>query len=131
MSERVRHRPRYKHNQRGMTLIEVLVAFAILSGLVLSVLSLLGQNTQYMLTAEERLLASVAADNLLTNDLARRETPGPGETDGQIIVAERAFAFTRTIFEIGGQGVLIQYEVRRDGSEQTLSRVSAFKEQQP
>ena len=112
-----------------MTLVEVLVAFAILSGLVLSVMALMSQNAQYMLTAEEKLLASVAADNLLTNDLAVQETPQPGETAGEIVIAERPFEFTRTTIEMGERAVLIEYEIRRAGGEQTLSRASALKEQ--
>ncbi len=116
--------------QYGMTLIEVLVAFAILAGIALSVLVLTGQNAQYMLTAEEKLLASIAADNLLTNDLARREIPSAGETKGAVTIAERPFAFTRTVVEIGDRAILIDYEVRRGGGEQTLARVSALKEGQ-
>ena len=114
--------------QRGMTLIEVLVAFAILSGIALSVLTLVGQNAQYMLTAEEKLLASIAADNLLTNDLVRRETPSPGETAGTITIAEQVFAYRRIVVEIGERAVAIDYEVRREGGEQVLSRASALKE---
>lgn len=114
--------------QRGMTLIEVLVAFAILSGIALSVLTLVGQNAQYMLTAEEKLLASIAADNLLTNDLALRETPSAGERDGQITIADRPFAFRRIVVEIGERAVMIDYEIRRQDGEQVLSRASAMKE---
>ncbi len=114
--------------QRGMTLIEVLVAFAILSGIALSVLTLVGQNAQYMLTAEEKLLASIAADNLLTSDLARRETPSVGESEGSVTIAERPFAYRRIVVEIGERAVMIDYEIRREAGEQVLSRASALKE---
>ena len=119
-----------KLRQSGMTLIEVLVAFAILSGIALSVLTLVGQNAQYMLTAEEKLLASIAADNLLTNDLARTQTPSAGESEGVVSVAERPFAFKRTVVEIGERAVLIDYEVHREGGAQTLARASALKKEQ-
>ncbi len=120
--------PHRFHAQRGMTLIEVLVAFAILSGIALSVLTLVGQNAQYMLTAEEKLLASIAADNLLTNDLARRETPSAGEVARTMTIAEQAFAYRRVVVEIGERAVAIDYEIRREGGEQVLSRASALKE---
>lgn len=119
----------HKSAQCGMTLIEVLVAFAILSGIALGVLTLVGQNAQYMVTAEEKLLASIAADNLLTNDLALRETPSAGESEGQITIAERPFVFRRSVVEIGQRAVVIDYEIRRQDGEQVLSRASAMKEE--
>jgi type II secretion system protein I len=114
--------------QAGMTLIEVLVAFAILSGILLSVLTLVGQNAQYMLSAEERLLASIATDNLMTEELATQEVPRPGEEVGQVVLAERQFAYTRTVVEIGERAILIEYQIRREGGEQTLARATALKE---
>ncbi|MEM8772952.1 MAG: type II secretion system minor pseudopilin GspI [Pseudomonadota bacterium] len=114
-------------HQRGLTLIEVLVAFAILAGLTLSVMSLISQNAQYMLSAEERLLATIAADNLLTNDLAVLETPDAGESAGAVEIAGREFAYTRNVIEIGETAILIEYAVRRADGEQTLSRASALK----
>lgn len=121
--DRTRH-----SSQAGLTLIEVLVAFAILAGLVVSILALIGQNAQYMLTAEERLLASVAADNLLTNDLAILETPSPGEEAGVITVSDREFGFLRITRELGEETVIIEYRVSSSIDGQTLARASALKE---
>lgn len=114
-------------SQKGMTLVEVLVAFAILSGIVLSVMVLVGQNAQYMLSAEQRVLASVAVDNMLTRDLAVREIPAPGETQGEASVAGRVFEYRRTISEIGDQAILIEYRVIAEGGTQTIARGSALK----
>lgn len=119
---------RPRKQQSGMTLIEVLVAFAILAGLSLSVLTLIGQNAQYMLIAEERMLASVAADNLLIGDLAVAATPPSGFFEGETTLANRSFVFTRTVTEIGNNAVFIEYSLRNETSPQTLARVSALKE---
>ncbi len=117
-------------SQKGMTLIEVLVSFAILAGILLSVLTLVGQNAQYMLSAEERLLASIATDNLVTEELARLESPRAGEEVGAAVVAGRQFAYTRTVVEVGERAVLIEYRVQREGGEQTLARATALKARQ-
>ena len=116
--------------QAGLTLVEVLVAFAILAGLVVSILTLIGQNAQYMLTAEERLLASIAADNLLTNDLAILEVPEPGEESGVVTVAGREFGFLRVTRELGEETIVIEYRVASGVDGQTLARATALKARQ-
>ena len=116
-----------RKSQRGMTLIEVLVAFAILAGVVVSVLALISQNTRFILSAEERLLASIAADNLLTMDLAASTPPGGGAAEGEIIVGSRTFLYSREAFEIGENAIQIEYAVRLPEHSQTLARSAALK----
>jgi len=116
--------------QKGMTLLEVLISFAILSGLVLSVFVLMNQNSNYLLVAEERLLASIAVDNLLTNDLAVQEQFSAGVTSGEVSVGGYAFSYSRSVVEIGERGLLIQYQISMPSSEQTLARATAVKEGQ-
>lgn len=118
-----------KPYERGMTLVEVLVAFAILAGVVVSVMALIGQNTRYVMSAEERLLASIAADNLLTEDLARQALPNEGVEEGEIVIGARPFVYRRTVTELGGGVARIDYAVEVAGSEQTLARASALKGQ--
>jgi len=115
-----------RKNQRGMTLVEVLVAFAILAGVVLGVMALISQNTRYIISAEERLLASIVADNRLTEDLALLSTPSEGVEEGEVTLAGRDFIFIRTVSDFGA-GVQIEYVVKRSDGEQTLARVSALK----
>ncbi|MEO1251892.1 MAG: type II secretion system minor pseudopilin GspI [Pseudomonadota bacterium] len=114
-------------DQRGMTLIEVLVAFAILAGLVLTVMTLTGQNAQYAARTEDRLLAQIAADNLLVADLAARRSPPVGDTGAAAEVFGRNFSYRRSVYDAGERAVLIQYEILGDDNESVLARVSAVR----
>ncbi|MEM8936321.1 MAG: type II secretion system minor pseudopilin GspI [Pseudomonadota bacterium] len=116
-----------RHRQRGMTLIEVLVAFAILAGLSVSVLALLGQNAQYIVSAEQRLFARVAADNLLTEELARRAPPDTGGKIGKIVVSNHAFTYEQTVVEVGSAALFIEYSIQLEDAEQVIARASAVK----
>lgn len=113
--------------QTGLTLIEVLVAFAILAGLVVSVMALVGQNARFLISAEERLLGQIAIDNLLTEELARLETPRVGEERGAVTVAGRELVWIRTVTEIGASAVQIEYRTLREENGQTLARGAALK----
>ena len=116
------------HRQKGMTLVEVLVAFAIMSGVVVSAMTLVSQNTRYMIYAEERLLAQIAADNLMAEAMAKRATPGTGQRDGTILIGDREFEYTVSAIEIGDRLIQIEYQVRREGNVQTLARANAVRE---
>ena len=114
-------------SQRGMTLVEVLVAFAILAGVIVSVMALISQNTRYIITAEERLLAEVLADNLLTADLARRASPGEGVEQGEAQIASYAFVYTRRIATLNAGVLQIEYSVQRADNPQRLASAMALR----
>ena len=114
--------------ERGMTLVEVLIAFAILAGVVSSVVALVGQNARFMTSAEDRLVAAIAADNLMTAELATRQAVQTGSTDGVIDIAGRRFVYTRRAIEASQRIFQIEFDVRREGETRTLARVSALKE---
>ena len=122
---------RRRHSaERGMTLIEVLVAFAILAGVVVGVMGLIGQNTNFIIAGEERMLAGVAADNLLTETLASRATPDEGETEGETAIGDRRYLYTETVIDLSGEAFQIEYAVRSPDSAQVLARASALKAEQ-
>lgn len=116
-----------KYRERGLTLVEVLVAFAILAGVVVSVMGLIGQNTRYIVSAEERMLASVAADNMLTEELVQLASPNETVEEGETTIASRTFVYRRSVIELGNGVAQIEYAVRRPGGDQTLARASALK----
>ncbi|MBI1392530.1 MAG: type II secretion system protein GspI [Alphaproteobacteria bacterium] len=123
-------RPRLRqraHHEAGLTLIETLVAFAIMAGVVSSILALLSQNARYLASAEDRFLAGVLVNNLMVEEMADAQTPESGSTEDETTFAGRQFIFVRTGLEVG-QGVFqVTYEVRRADIGQTLARVSALK----
>ncbi|MGF1543574.1 MAG: prepilin-type N-terminal cleavage/methylation domain-containing protein [Parvularculaceae bacterium] len=115
---------RARNAQAGMTLVEVLVAFAILAGVLGSVLTLLSQNARFMIAAEDRLMAQIAAYNLAVVELARATRRAQGASEGVAVVGDRRFAFTRSAIE-PRRGVLqIDYVVRRADGRQALANVS-------
>ncbi len=115
--------------EAGFTLIEVLIAFAILAGVVASTLALLSQNARFMVAAQDRLMAEIAADNLMVQELATATSLSTGETTGAVTVAGRSFDFQRVVLDASENVVQIEYVIRRTGGTQPLARVAALKAQ--
>ncbi|MEE4208523.1 MAG: type II secretion system protein [Parvularcula sp.] len=109
-------------NKRGMTLIEVLVALMILSGVVGSVLVLISQHTRQAAGLEERMLARIEAENALALYLAQRELGRPAELTGDIDRAGQTFRFALKRQAAPIQGwELVTSEVRIEDREQVLA----------
>jgi general secretion pathway protein I len=68
--------------KRGFTLVEVLVALAIVSIALLAALRAAGGGTSSVGELRARLLAGWVAENLLAEQRARGEWPAPGISDG-------------------------------------------------
>jgi general secretion pathway protein I len=68
--------------KRGFTLVEVLVALAIVSIALLAALRVAGAGTSNVGELRARLLAGWVAENLLAEQRARGEWPAPGLSDG-------------------------------------------------
>ncbi|MEM6413995.1 MAG: type II secretion system protein [Pseudomonadota bacterium] len=117
----------YKEQQTGITLIEVLLALTISGGVILSVSALISQNARFMTEAQDRLLASIAAENLMVEEFANRATPTLGSTENPIDIGRRRFLYTRTA-QSGSQGLVqIDLELRRNEDERVLARLSAVR----
>ncbi|MCB1623376.1 MAG: type II secretion system minor pseudopilin GspI [Pseudomonadales bacterium] len=92
-------------NQRGFTLIEVIVALAIV---VLSIGALLGavtssaSNTDYL---RDRTFAEWVALNKLTDTRLGANVPARGETTGEIEYAGRRYAWRQTVTPLPFEGM--------------------------
>lgn len=89
-----------------MTLVEVLVALAVMGAVVAAVISLISQNTRFVTAAEDRLLAGIAADNAMIERLASDAPLETGEETREIMVGARTFAVTEAVTETGAEGLL-------------------------
>lgn len=118
---------RGRARQKGVTLIEVLTALALLAGVVASVTGLIGQNARFAAAARDRLLASIAAENLMVLEFADAAAPQLGASEDVIAVGDQTFVYRRTARTVQAGLVQIDLEVRRDGETQTLARLSSVR----
>ncbi len=114
-------------NQRGITLIETLVALAIMGLTTAATLILVGQNTRFAAQSIERTYASIAVDNLMIETLAQPEPIEREVEEGSIILADREFNFTKTITDTSVANVIrIEIEISSQ-SGQALSRAQTLR----
>ena len=108
-----------KHRQqRGITLIETLVALAIMSLTTVSILVLVGQNTRFAAQSLERTYASIAVDNKMVEALALSGPFELGVEQGALVIAEREFEYRTTIAETGVNGLIrIDVDILNDGGQ--------------
>ena len=92
--------------QRGLTLIETLVALAIMGFVAASILTLVGQNTRFAAAARDRTYAAVAADNVMVRAMALSGPVEVGEIFGETDVAGRTWPYRVTVVETAVEGVL-------------------------
>ncbi len=76
---------------RGFTLVEVLIALAIVGVALVATLRAGQVGTDGVQGYRDHLLASWLAENTLSERVARREWPNPGETRAEAEMAGRTF----------------------------------------
>jgi general secretion pathway protein I len=118
--------------ERGMTLVEVLVALAVLGVVAGAILALIGQNTRFIADAEEQALAGALADNLMIEALGRTTPLERGASEADHVFGRRAFRATTTIAETGSERLIrIDIAIAAAGSSQTLVRATTIKAESP
>lgn len=116
-----------RNGQRGVTLIEVLVALAILGFVAAGALTLISQNSRFMISVEDRLAASVLADNLMVERLVSRAPYDEGEEEFDREFAGRAWRCDQRINNVPNSDLVrIEIDVRAMPSRQLLATVTTL-----
>ena len=120
------------NSQRGITLVETLVALAIMGLVTTSILVLVGQNTRFTASAQDRTYAAIAADNLMVQALALSGPVETGEEIGELDFAARQWRYERIVTEIGIDNLFrIEIKILADAQngdeEQVIARVTTLR----
>lgn len=116
------------NKQSGVTLVETLVALAIMGLVTASILVLIGQNTRFTASAQDRTYASIAADNLMVEALAHSGVIEIGETSGDINFAAREWRYRRTISETSVRNLLrIDIQILDGVEGQVIANVTTLR----
>lgn len=80
--------------QRGFTLLEVLVALAVLALSLAATIKAAGSSAGNMAYLRERTVAGWVAENIINEILLSRDWPGIGERSGTALMAGREWRWT-------------------------------------
>ncbi len=82
---------------RGFTLIEVLIALAILAIALAASLRATNMSTDTAYTLRQKTLAGFVASNLLAESVAKHAFPAPGVSNGKAEQAGQSFVWEQTV----------------------------------
>ena len=117
-----------RDSQKGVTLVETLVALAVMGLIIGALLVLLGQNTRFAASMRERSMASIAADNLMVEAMVLRDATVIGESEGDVTVGGQTLNFRRAIIETGVEGILrIEIDVTAPDTGQRLAHAVSMR----
>lgn len=112
----------------GFTLVETLVALLVLGLVGAAAIALVGQNLRAAASVENRLYASILADNAMVDALARDGALERGETDEAAELAGRKWTIVRTVSDAPVAGLArIDVAVRLEGGAQTFARATTLR----
>ena len=116
--------------ERGFTLVEVLVALSVLSIGVLALLNVQGESAVTASAVRDRLLAEIAAENVLVETLSGPEEIPAGVVSGESVVAGQAWAWTQTVTSTSDRDIKrVDVVVRKPQVPAPMAAVVAFRGQ--
>ena len=92
--------------ERGFTLIELMVALAVFAIAALTLLRMEGASISRTADLDQRLLREVVAQNLAAEWLTDPAPPTLGDSNGQTANLGRQFAYTRHVEKMSDAGVI-------------------------
>lgn len=122
-------RPKLKHSPaRGFTLLEVIVALAVLAIALAAVIKGVAANVDNMSYLRDRTLAHWVGMNKIVESQVRGDWPAPAKTEGKTSMAEREWYWKITMEKTPDPEVRrMAVEVRdRPDDDQALVRLTGF-----
>jgi general secretion pathway protein I len=114
-----------RHNGRGFTLVEVLVALAIVAIGMLAVFKVLGDTAHNVSYLRDRSFASWIADNRLTEIRLSGEMPSVDEIDGELEFGGRRWLWVQKVANTPVDGLRrVEISVRREDDAEGSSLVN-------
>lgn len=112
----------------GFTLIEVMVALAILSIAILAVLKANGENARLAAALEERVMAEIAAENEMIRILLETPFPPLGSQSGAAEFAGERYFLSRTVEATADPALRrIVIGVRTEEDGPVVAQLTAFR----
>jgi len=112
-------------DERGFTLVEVVVALAIVAIGMLAVFKTIGDTTHNVTELRDRSFAAWIADNRITEIRISGEMPSVEQTAGEVEFAGRRWHWITKVSQTQVQGLRrIDVSVRRDGDPDSASLVN-------
>jgi len=113
---------------RGFSLVEVLVAVAVLSLVALALLNLAGENTRTALVVEERVLAGIVADNRAVEALLAAPAGLAADDAGIETAGDREWRWTRGVQRTDDDAIVrIDIAVLPAGEERVAGEAHVFR----
>lgn len=123
--------PEQFRKQKGITLVETLVALAVMGLVTSSILALIAQNTRFTAAARDRTYASIAADNLMVRELALEQQIELGDQFGETEAAGRDWPYRITIIESGVEDLYrIDVDILDETGEQVIASAVTLRREQ-
>ena len=112
----------------GFTLVEVLVALAVLTIALAAVMRALSQSIDTSASLRDRTIAMWVAQNRLTTHLVERDFPAMDTTDGKVDMAGREWHWQEQVMAAPGEPAMrqIHIEVRAASGPQPLAKLVGF-----
>lgn len=112
---------------RGFTLVEVLVALAVIAIALTAVMHNFGQNVDTTVALRDRTIAQWVAQNRLATHYLSRDWPSADTTDGSTEMAGRKWLWRERVSTTPDNDIRrIEVEIRLTADREALARLVGF-----